>query len=142
LNRIREEYVETGKVKFVYKHFAILGPESNRGAEASECAAEQEAFWPFHDLVFKDQAENFSALDEATLVGFAGQLELDTGAFGECLASGRYSSQIEQESQTVSALGLRGTPGFLVNGMFINGAQPFDVFQQVIDQQLAAVTAE
>ncbi len=142
MNRIREEYVETGKVKFVYKHFAILGPESNRGAEASECAAEQEAFWPFHDLVFKDQVENYSTLDQETLVAFAEQLELDAEAFRECLASNRYSLQIQQESQTVSALGLRGTPGFLVNGMFINGAQPFEVFQQVIDEQLAAVTAE
>ncbi|MCB0208941.1 MAG: thioredoxin domain-containing protein [Anaerolineae bacterium] len=140
MSRIREEYVETGKVKFVYKHFAILGPESSRAAEASECAAEQEAFWPFHDRVFADQAETHSTLNQEKLVSLANELDLDTSAFQDCLSSGRYSLQISKESQTVQALGLRGTPGFLINGLFINGAQPFDVFQGIIDEQLTAET--
>ncbi|MCB9078597.1 MAG: thioredoxin domain-containing protein [Anaerolineaceae bacterium] len=142
MSRLREEYVETGKVKFVYKHFAILGPESNRGAEASECAAEQDAFWPYHDRLFADQNENHDSLNQEKLVSLAGELELDTSAFADCLSSGRYSLQISRESQAVQALGLRGTPGFLINGLFINGAQPFDVFQQVIDEQLAAVESK
>jgi predicted DsbA family dithiol-disulfide isomerase len=76
------------------------------------------------------------------LVSLAGEIELDTTAFQECLSSGRYSLQISRESQTVQALGLRGTPGFLVNGLFINGAQPFEVFQQVIEEQLAALESK
>lgn len=138
MSRIREEYIETGKVRFVYKHFAILGPESSRSAEASECAAEQDAFWPYHDLIFADQAENYDSLTQEKLVSLAEEVSLDTSEFSECLSSGRYSLQISQESQAVQALGLRGTPGFLINGLFINGAQPFEVFQQVIDEQLAA----
>lgn len=139
MSRIREEYVETGQVRFVYKHFAILGPESSRSAEASECAAEQGKFWAYHDLVFEDQYNNRSALNQDRLVELAQEIGLDTDAFSECLLSGRYSMQIAQESQTVQALGVRGTPGFLINGVFISGAQPFEVFQQVIDEQLAAV---
>lgn len=129
-------------MKYVYKHFAILGPESNRGAEASECAAEQDAFWPYHDQVFADQNENHSSLNQEKLVSIAADIGLDTSAFTDCLSSGRYSLQISRESQTVQSLGLRGTPGFLINGLFINGAQPFEVFQQIIDEQLAAAESK
>jgi protein-disulfide isomerase len=141
LSQIRKEYVDTGKVRFAYKHFAILGPESNRSAEASECAAEQGKFWAFHDLVFSDQNTNRSSLSDDKLISLAGDLGLDTATFGECLSSGRYRDQIVRESQTVQALGVRGTPGFLVNGLFISGAQPFEIFQQVIEEQLAALEA-
>ncbi len=139
MSRIRQEYVDTGKVRFVYKHFAILGPESSRAAEASECAAEQDAFWTFHDLAFADQLATHSSLNSDKLVTLANDIGLDTTAFSECLSSGRYSLQIVQESQGVQSMGVRGTPAFLVNGLFISGAQPFDVFQQVIEEQLAAV---
>jgi protein-disulfide isomerase len=139
LSRIREEYVQTGKVQFVYKHFAILGPESVRAAAASECAAEQDAFWDFHDVIFADQVAGHSSLSEEKLVNVAGNLGLDSTTFSQCLSAGRYTEQIQRESRTVQALGVRGTPGFLVNGVFISGAQPFEVFQQVIDEQLAAV---
>ena len=138
MGRIREQYVDTGKVQFVYKHFAILGPESIQAAEASECAAEQDAFWDFHDLVFNDQNTVHSSLNQERLVELAGQIELDAEAFAECLSSGKYNQQINRESQVVQSLGVRGTPGFLVNGLFISGAQPFDVFEQVIEEQLAA----
>lgn len=135
MSRIRTEYIDTGKVRFVYKHFAILGPESSRAAEASECAAEQDEFWAFHDTTFEQQ---HSTLNQETLVGIAGELGLNTTAFEECLTSGKYSLQISRESQAVQALGVRGTPGFLVNGLFVSGAQPFEVFEQIIEEQLAA----
>ena len=96
-------------MKYVYKHFAILGPESNRGAEASECAAEQDAFWPYHDQVFADQNENHSSLNQEKLVSIAADIGLDTSAFTDCLSSGRYSLQISRESQTVQSLGNIGS---------------------------------
>lgn len=130
--------MSTGKVRFVYKHFAILGPESNRAAEASECAAEQGEFWAFHDLVFADQVANRTSLTDEALVDIAVEIGLDQTAFGDCLQSGRHRTQITQESLSVQSLGVRGTPAFLINGVFISGAQPFEVFQQVIDEQLAA----
>lgn len=135
LPRLREQYVNTGQVRFVYKHFAILGSESNRIAEATECAAEQGQFWEYHDRIFADQT---SAFDDDKLADLAGELGLDTAAFGECLASGRYTNQIQRESQAVSAMGMRGTPSFLINGIFTYGAQPFEAFQQVIEEQLKA----
>lgn len=136
MGRLRKEYVETGKVRFVYKHFAILGQESSLSAAASECAAEQGQFWPFHDFVFADQTTRRSSLNAGNLVTMAGQLNLDVSSFSECLDSGRYNNQIRQESFTVQSLGIRGTPAFLVNGVLVSGAQPYEVFQQIIEDQL------
>jgi protein-disulfide isomerase len=135
---IREQYINTGQVRFVYKHFAILGSESNRTAEAAECAAEQGQFWEYHDLIFADQTTTRSVFNDDALTRLAGDLGLETAAFSDCLASGRYTDQIQRESQAASAMGLRGTPGFLINGVFVSGAQPVEAFQQVIEEQLQA----
>lgn len=139
LPQIQETYIDTGKVRFTYKHFAILGPASIRTAEASECAAEQDKFWEYHDQLFAEQASVRGLSNDDPLTGLADGLGLDTSAFAECLASGRYSDQIQRESQAVASMGVRGTPGFLVNGVFISGAQPFEAFQQIIEEQLQAV---
>jgi protein-disulfide isomerase len=136
LSRLRTEYVTTGKVRFVYKHFAILGPDSNRAAEASECATEQGNFWDFHDTVFTNQATGQADLSDDSLIAQATTLGLDVEAFTECLDSGRYVNQIRQESLSVQSMGIRGTPAFLVNGVFVSGAQPFGVFQESMDGQL------
>ena len=138
LPQLRQEYIDTGKVLFAYKHLAVLGPDSVRAAEASECAAEQNKFWDFHNLVFTDQAANHTPLTEDNLAELAGQVDLDAAAFSDCLTSGRYNDRVVLESQTVQSLGVRGTPGFVVNGVYIPGAQPFEVFQQVIEEQLAS----
>ena len=137
MSRIRKNYIEAGKVRFVYKHFAILGQESSRSAEASECAAEQEKFWAYHDLIFVDQATRRSTLNDETLIRLAEELNLDTTAFRQCLTSNRYSDLIRQESQVIGSLGVRGTPGFVINGVYMAGAQPYESFAQIIDQQLA-----
>ncbi len=136
MTQLREQYVNTGKVRFVYKHFAILGPESTRSAEASECAAEQGKFWEYHDLIFTDQISNRSTLSADQLTNLAAEIGLDTTVFRQCLDSGRYTSQITQESLSVQSMGVRGTPAFLLNGVFISGAQPYEVFQQIIEEQL------
>ncbi len=139
LPKIQEQYIDTGKVRFAYKHLAVLGSDSVRAAEASECAAEQDKFWDFHNQVFLDQAENNTQLSVDNLVAMAGEINLDTDPFRECLESGRYNAQVNQESRTVQGLGVNGTPGFVINGVYIPGAQPFEVFQQVIDEELAKV---
>lgn len=136
MSRIRVDYINTGKVRFVYKHYAILGAESNRAAEASECMAEQHKFFAYHDAIFADQISTRSTLDDNRLTELAKQVGADTAKFQECLNSGRYTAQIVQQTMSVAALGFRGTPAFLVNGMALSGAQPYEVFQQVIEGQL------
>jgi len=125
-------------VRFGYWHFAFLGTESFWAAEASECAAEQDAFWEYHDLLFDRQAgENQGAFKKENLKQFAVDLELDTQAFNECLDNGKFSTQVQTESSNARSLGVTSTPAFVINGQAILGAQPFEVFEQVIEQELA-----
>lgn len=129
-------------MRFVYKQFAILGPESSRTAEASECAADQGKFWEYHDLVFENQATVRSSLNTDQLVTFATDINLDSDEFKKCLTGGNYSFQVAQETQMIGSLGIRGTPAFLVNGIFISGAQPFEVFEEIIEDQLALLKTD
>ena len=117
-------------------HTAVNGPESLRSAEASECAAEQEQFWPFHDLVSADQVLEGSRLTAEKLTELAADIGLDTDTFTECLASGRYTDLVTEETGWAVSGGVRGTPGFVINGLFLIGAQPYEAFVQIIDQEL------
>jgi protein-disulfide isomerase len=131
--------VGEGLVRFGYLHMAFLGPESQWAAEASECAADQDAFWDYHDLLYDRQAgENRGAFNKDNLKQFAAELELDTQVFNECLDSGKYASLVQTETALAQSLGVRGTPAFLVNGQPLVGAQPFEVFQQVIEAELGS----
>ncbi len=133
-----EEYVDTGKVKFVYKHMAILGQESVWAAEASECAADQGQFWPYHDLVFSRQAgENQGAFNKDKLLALAVELKLDMAQFGPCLTNDQTLDRVKGDTQEGQQVGVRGTPTFFVNGRAVVGALPLQDFQQVIEQALS-----
>lgn len=125
-------------MRFGYQHFAFLGPESQWAGEASECAADQDAFWEYHDKLFESQSgENRGAFDKENLKRFADELGLDTKAFDECLDSGKYTSIVQNETQAAQSLGVRSTPSFLINGKPVIGAQAFDVFKQAIEAELS-----
>jgi protein-disulfide isomerase len=129
--------VQKGLVRFGYQHFAFLGKESEWAAEASECAAEQDAFWEYHDLLFSRWGgENKGAFSQDNLKQFASELGLDAPAFRACLDSGKFTSIVRAEKATAQSLGVRGTPAFLVNGRPVVGAQPFEVFQQIIESEI------
>jgi protein-disulfide isomerase len=138
--KIIANYVTAGKVKLVYRHLAQIGEGSVRTAEASECAADQGQFWPMHDTLYARQDEVFSATDlDATLVGFAQDLRLDTAAFKDCMQNHTHLSAIQADYQSSLAAGIRSRPvfDFNVNGRRVVGAQPFSVFQKLIDAALA-----
>jgi protein-disulfide isomerase len=117
---------------------AFLGEESGWAAEASECAADQDAFWEYHDKLFGSQSgENQGAFNKDKLKGFAKDLNLDTEAFNECLDSGKYAQAVQESTQTAQSIGVRSTPAFLINGQPMLGAQPYSSFQQVIDGLLS-----
>ena len=121
-------------VRFGYWHFAFLGPESQWAGQASECAADQDAFWQYHDRLFDSQSgENQGAFNKKNLKRFAAELRLDTKAFDECLDSGKYTSIVQNETQAAQAMGVRSTPTFLINGKPVVGSQPFEIFQQYIE---------
>ena len=125
-------------VRIGYWYFAFLGQESQWAAEASECAAEQDAFWEYHDYLFDNHGgENREAFSKENLKRFAEELGLDTAASNECLDSGRYTEIMQQETTAGQQIGIRSTPSFLVSGQPVIGAQPFEVFEQVIEQELS-----
>ncbi len=140
--QIDESYVEDGIVRIGYQHFPFLGEASLVAAEASECAAEQDAFWEYHDLVFERITAGSRDFSQENLQALAAEMELDTAAFGECLASGRYQETIMSEAATAQSIGVGSTPTFLVNGEPVIGAQPFQVFSRIIEQSQTERAAE
>jgi protein-disulfide isomerase len=130
--------VQTGKVRFGYQQLAVLGPESEWAAQASECANEQGAFWPYHDKLYaSQQGKNQGAFSKEKLKAAAGELKLDTARFDRCFDAGKYARTVAAETDTGKAMGIRATPTFLVNGQVFQGALPFEEFEKVIDQALA-----
>jgi len=131
------EYVDTGKVKFVYKHMAILGQESVWAAEASECAADQGKFWEYHDLVFDRQAgENEGAFNKDKLLAMAQERKLDMAQFEPCLKNDQTQGRVQADTQEGQQVGVRGTPTFFVNGRAVVGAVPLQEFRPIIEQAL------
>jgi protein-disulfide isomerase len=134
--------VDTGKVRFGYFNFVILGDESQWAAEAAECASDQDAYWEFHDYLFTHQSgENQGAFSKDNLKGFAVDMGLDTDAFNTCLDSGKYTQAINDQTDIGRQLGVQSTPTFAVNGQPVVGAQSFDSFKTTIEALLNPSTA-
>jgi protein-disulfide isomerase len=102
-------------------------------SEAAQCAHEQDQFWAYHDKLF----ENQQGLQKEKLKQYAAGLGLDTAAFDACLDEGRYKARVEEDYQYGQTVGVTGTPAFFINGRFLSGAQPFDAFKAIIDEELA-----
>jgi protein-disulfide isomerase len=121
------------KVRFVYRHYPLPNhPNARPAAEASACAAEQDKFWPYHDRLFS----NAGKLAESDLKQHATALGLDADSFNACVASRKYRSDVESDIEAANAVGVNGTPAFFINGRALNGAQPFDAFKRIIDEEL------
>jgi len=120
--RIEADYIQTGKVRLVFRNFAFLGPESLWAAEAAYCAAEQGGFWAYHDKLFANQrGENRGAFSKTNLVRFARELGLKEQDFKECLDSERYKQKVQDDIREGKAQGIDATPSFIVNGELIRG---------------------
>ena len=115
-----------------------IHPDAFPAAVASLCAEEQGAYWPYHDKLFSDEL----GLSRDAFIQYAVDLELDSGAFEACLDSGKFDDFIREDMDFAFNLGVQSTPTFFINGLAIVGAQPLDVFRQVIDQELAGEIPE
>jgi protein-disulfide isomerase len=135
LPQIEKKYINAGKVKFVYRHFAILGKHSTAAAQAAECAGEQGKFWPYHDKLFASAGSPL-AFTDGKLKSYAKELGLKSPDFSQCLDSGKYLKKVEGETAMAAFLGARGTPAFFLNGQLIAGAQPLEVFDAAIEKEL------
>jgi protein-disulfide isomerase len=123
------------QVRLVYRDFPIsnIHPNAMPAALAANCALEQDGFWDYHDKLFRMEL----GLSTDAYQEYASQLGLDVEEFVECLDSGRYEEEVQADFDFAANLGVRSTPTFFVNGIAVVGAQPFEVFQQVIEQELA-----
>ena len=137
LPRIEEKYIRSGTVRFVYRHLAILGPPSVQAAIAAECAHEQGRFWPYHDRLFS--SAGLFAFTTGNLKRYAEELRLDASRFNSCLDTERPREKVEQETVIGRMIGMNGTPGFLINGGRLVGAQPYEVFEEIIEDMLKDV---
>ena len=137
--QLKREYIDTGKVKLVFRDFPISSIHQNAelAAEAAQCAYEQDSFWEMHDRIFAGQGE-WSRSSEAKqiFIQYAEELGLDRGRFRECLNLGRYKEEVQQDFNDGASYGVTGTPSFFINGRKLVGAQPFSAFQQAIEAEL------
>lgn len=122
-----------GKIRMVFRDFPILGQQSLLAALAGECMNDQGKFWDFHNLTFSNQ----QSLSREQFINYAQQLGIDVPRFTTCLDNQEFLEEIRADATYAQNLGVTGTPAFFINGTFISGAQPYDVFASIIDQELA-----
>ena len=124
-----------GKIRFVYRHLPLtqIHPQALPAAEAAMCAGEQNAYWQYHDRLFANQ----EMLGDDLYVQIAEELGLSMDSFNTCRESHKYQAEIQADMDFAIGLGVQSTPTFFINGLAVVGAQPLDVFRQVIDKELA-----
>jgi protein-disulfide isomerase len=129
LDHVLNDYPD--QVRLVFRHLPIITPVSPKLAEASECAADQGAFWAFHDLLYKRAPTQPSQMPD-----LARALGLDLPGFTACLDSGRYASLVQSEIEEGSRYGFHATPSFLINGEPLIGPPSYDQLKKRIDAAL------
>ena len=131
LGQLLQEF--RGKVRVVHKDFPL---PSHSGAvpaaEAARCAAAQGIFWEYHDLLYLA----VPAFSRDDLVGYARRLAIDRDAFAACVDGRRFRKQVEADVAEGRALGVRGTPTFVINGTLVVGAQPIEAFREAVRDAL------
>lgn len=119
-------------IRYVYRDMAILSPESVVAAQAGECAAQQGKFWEVHNIFFSNQ----DSLNEDYIRQVALEQGLDMAAFEACLNADATIKEVEADRIDGYINGVEGTPGFFINGNFVRGAQPYEVFEAYIVREL------
>lgn len=140
--QIKQNYVDTGKVKYVVRYFPLsFHPNAEKAAETAACANNQDKFFEMHEKLFQTQGDwsNLGAADAATkFKQYAKDIGLNTGTFDTCLDSGTTAAMISADMAAGSASGIDGTPGFWILGpngqnQKISGAYPYATFQTAFD---------
>jgi len=143
------------KIRFVFANYPLKKDSyAQKAAEAGECADAQGSFWQYHDLLFQNQQALSNQLTPdptagpakvvESLKGYAAQLGLNTATFNDCLDSGKMTSSVQADQQLAlkasqdAGLTSFPVPAFFINGNYLSGSKPYDVFKQAIDAALAA----
>lgn len=135
----KKEYLDTKKVKYVYRDFPLnIHPPAKVAAQAAECAKDQYKYWEMHDLLYEKQSEWSASEDlKETLIGYAVDLGLNKTTFSSCLNDGKYLEEVEKDRNDALAAGAKGTPTLFVNGEIIRGVpQSYESFKALIENEL------
>ena len=139
---IINDYVQTGKVKMIFKDYNIIGPDSINASHGAHCANEQGLFWEYHDILYSNwTGENNGWASSENLAGFAQEIGLDMDAWSECMLNQTHSQTILASNEDARSLELTGTPAFFVIGpdgrtTLLSGAQSFETFEQAFQSAL------
>ena len=135
---LEEEYIQTGKVYYIYKDLPVFGVQSMVSATAAECAGELGDYWAMHDWLFQNQ-QAWKFKPEAAEIITQGAVELgfDKTAFTTCLQSSRYKQEITDDFAEARRIGAQGTPTFMINGRRYTGFMTWANLQGVIERLLA-----
>lgn len=147
LPQVTQNYIDSGKVKLVYKNLPLenLHPNARAAALAAECANEQGKFWEYHDMLFESQ-NSWASLGSVnatnTFKQYASQLGLDTNSFNSCVDTAKYTDKVNKDSQDGTNYGATGTPTFFIGNdkkgyIKLVGAQPFSAFKLELDSELS-----
>jgi protein-disulfide isomerase len=131
LKRLMAAY--EGKIKLVFRDFPLrnIHPQAQKAAEAAQCAAEQQKFWPYHDKLFASTSFQMEELKK-----FAQELELNLEQFTTCLDSNKHAPGIDADMQAGQQAGVNATPTFFVNGHPLSGAASYERFKEMVDAAL------
>ncbi len=143
--QIVADYVNTGKVKMVFRDFAFLGAESTVAANAAQCAEDQNKLWAYHDALYagkvaddaKGGSEDDGFFSTAELLKLGQQVGLNMTTFTSCVNNNSDANIVAQEKAAATAAGVDSTPTVFINGTQVTGAQPYAAFKTVIDAALA-----
>ena len=131
LKQLLQDY--QGAVKLVFRDFPLhnIHPQAQKAAEAAQCAAEQQRFWPYHDKLFTTED-----LQPEHLKQYAQELGLNVSQFNTCLDSSKYAQEVERDLQDGLNAGVNATPSFFVNGQPMSGAASYEQFKEVVEAAL------
>jgi len=139
---IVQNYIETGKANLVFVDLAFLGRDSPKAAAATYCAEEQGKYWEYHNLLYNSQEGVDSGwANSERLKAFAFSLELDMELFDSCVDSGKFTKRVQFNINEAKKQGATGTPTFIIvnsegEQQKLVGAQPYSVFQKVLDSMI------
>ncbi|MBU1151754.1 DsbA family protein, partial [Patescibacteria group bacterium] len=137
--QIKENYVDTGKIKYVFRNLPLgFHAGAYPAALAAQCVRDQlgdSAFFEMHNAIYADQ----SVLQGDAAAGLK-KLALEVGVNGDaydgCIATDKFKEEITKDTADAASIGINGTPGFVVGGKIISGAQPYAVFEAAIEEAL------
>ena len=140
LPQIKSQYIDTGKVKLVYRDFPLsIHAQAMLGAEAANCANAQGKYWQMHDEIFKQQDKQGAGtitFTQQDTEKWAANIGLNVAQFRSCVSANTYADEINHDTNDGDSISVSGTPTFVINGLKIVGAQPFSVFKAAIDAAL------